>query len=69
MSAFWEIRWEEAKKVNLPEATELAKLGCDESSPSPHTAPERSSSEQRLVGASANESEVTSNSSKRRRWC
>ena len=28
VSAFWEIRWEEAKKVNLPEATELAKLGC-----------------------------------------
>ena len=28
VSAFWEIRWEEAKKVKLPEATELAKLGC-----------------------------------------
>ena len=26
VSAFWEIRWEEAKKVNYP-ATELAKLG------------------------------------------
>ena len=28
VSQFWETRWEEAKTMKLPEATELAKLGC-----------------------------------------